>query len=518
MDHYIIVDCGTGSGRTIIFNELGEEIAISQKEWVHKNFTGVPGAIDFDTKNNWTELKKIIKDALDKSGIDRNTVKAISASSMREGMVLYDYNGREIWACSNIDARAGKEAEDLIKKGIQLKLYNITGQTFSLSDAPRLLWVKRNLPDIYEKAAKLGMLSDWVIYKLSGVFSVEPSNVSTSGLFDTFKRRWNSEVFSDLDLKENMCPDVYEPGDFSGNILPELAEEFCIPKDTAVIVGGGDVQIGTIGVGSVNEGDTCIFGGTFWQSEVNVKNPVPDEKAKVRINAHAIKNLFQYEGIAFQVGQVMKWFRDSFCTEEKRIANQLSISSFSLLSEMTKKVPAGSYGLIPIFSDIMNYQHWKHAAPAFINFDINSPEKFGKPTFYKALMENACFATKGNLEIISETSGHHPQRATFAGGGSYSPEWAKILSNILGIPIDIPKVKEATSLGNLIVCLVATGKFSDFNEAVDAIYKREMTCYPDMRTHNKYEEYYEKWKEVYRDALKITDDKKLNHMWKAPGE
>ena len=170
MDHYIIVDCGTGSGRTIIFNELGEEIAISQKEWVHKNFTGVPGAIDFDTKNNWTELKKIIKDALDKSGIDRNTVKAISASSMREGMVLYDYNGREIWACSNIDARAGKEAEDLIKKGIQLKLYNITGQTFSLSDAPRLLWVKRNLPDIYEKAAKLGMLSDWVIYKLSGRF------------------------------------------------------------------------------------------------------------------------------------------------------------------------------------------------------------------------------------------------------------------------------------------------------------------------------------------------------------
>lgn len=518
MDHYIIVDCGTGSGRVLVFNEMGEEIALSQREWIHRNFANVPGAIDFDTKNNWIELKEIIKDALDKSGIDRSTVKAISASSMREGMVLYDEDGNEVWACSNIDARAGKEVEDLIEQGNQMKLYNITGQTFSLSDAPRLLWVKRNLPDAYKKAAKLGMLSDWVTFKLSGVYSVEPSNVSTSGLFDTFERKWDSEVFEDLNLKDNLCPQVYEPGDILGNILPGLAEEFGISKDVPVVVGGGDVQIGTIGVGAVNEGDVCVFGGTFWQSEVNIKNPVPDSEAKVRINAHAIKELFQYEGIAFQVGQVMKWFRDAFCTEEKKIAQQLGVSCFSLLTEKTKKVPAGSYGLIPIFSDIMNYQHWKHAAPGFLNFDINSPEKFGKATFYKALMENACFATKGNLEIISETSGYTPERVIFAGGGSYSPEWSKILANVLGIPVDVPKVKEATSLGNLIVCLVATGKYENFNQAVRKISKRESTYYPDMETHEVYKKYYEKWKDVYKDVLNITDNKKLSHMWKAPGE
>lgn len=518
MEHFIVIDCGTGSGRAIIFDETGKEISISQREWTHKNYSGVPGAIDFDTETNWFLLKEIIKEAIETSGIDTATISAISSSSMREGMVLYDNKGKEIWACSNVDARAEEEVKFLIETGLEMEMYRSTGQTFSLSDAPRLLWVKRKQPEIYKKAAKVGMISDWVLYKLSGIYSIEPSNGSTSGIFDTFNRNWSPEIINKLELKEDIYPEVYEPGTVIGNISPVLAEEFGLSKGTKVIVGGGDVQLGTIGVGSIKEGEATIFGGTFWQQEVNVKSPVPHAQAKVRINAHAIPELFQYEGIAFQVGLVMRWFRDAFCQYETKLAKELGVSTYSLLTEMSKKVPAGSYGIIPVFSDIMNYMHWKHAAPSFINFNINEPEKYGKPAMFKALMENAAFLSLGNLQIIQEATGFFPKEITFAGGASYSSEWTRILANVLGIPVKVPRVKEATSLGVLIACLVGIKKYSSFSEAVKNVCSIESTYYPDREEHKIYQKYFDKWKRVYSKVLSITDSENLNHMWKAPGE
>ena len=490
MKHYLVIDCGTGSGRTILFDEGGNEIAMSQREWKHMNYSNVAGAIDFDTKTNWPLIKEIIKETIEKSGVDRETIVAISASSMREGMVLYNESGEEIWACSNIDARAGIEVEELIATGLEMAIYNHTGQTFSLSDAPRLLWVKKNLPEVYEAAHKLGMISDWVLFRLCGQYTIEPTNGSTSGIFDTFKRNWNDEIISKLNLKENIYPTVHEPGNVIGSLSSELARELELSPDTKIIVGGGDVQLGTIGVGAVKEHEAAIFGGTFWQQEVNVKKPIPDKNARVRINSHGIKELFQYEGIAFQVGLVMRWFRDALCQSEKKMADELGISTYSLLTEMSKSVPIGSYGIIPIFSDIMNYMHWKHSTPAFIGMDINEPEKYNKAAMFKSLMENAAFLSLGNLKLIQEITGFFPESITFGGGASYSPEWCKILANVLGIPVKVPKVKEATSFGVLLTCLVGMGEYDSFEDAAENLCTIEAVYYPDRAAHKEYKYYY----------------------------
>jgi autoinducer 2 (AI-2) kinase len=225
MDYFLVIDAGTGSGRVIVFDELGHQIALAQREWRHLNLTGVPGAIDFDVAGNWMIIKDLIRDALSRSGINPKHIKAATSTSMREGVVLYDENGKEIWACSNVDARAAKEVIYLIKQGFEKETYERTGQTFSISDVPRLLWVKRNLPQIHEKIHTLGMISDWVIYKLSGQFRVEPSNTSTSGFFETMQRSWSQDLLEKFDFPEIVYPQVIEPGTAIGNILKEVAEE-----------------------------------------------------------------------------------------------------------------------------------------------------------------------------------------------------------------------------------------------------------------------------------------------------
>jgi len=518
MKYFLVIDAGTGSGRVVLFDEKGHDISFSQKEWKHLNLTGVPGAIDFDISGNWKIIKDLIREAVKKAHIDPKDIIGITATSMREGLVLYDREGKEIWACSNVDARAQEEVVILKQKGLEKEVYDLTGQTFSISDVPRLLWIKRHLPEVYEKIYKLGMISDWVIYKLTGEFVVEPSNVSTSGFFNTMKRSWDPSLIEKLELPSSIYPEVVEPGTKIGKIRPKLAEELGLAKDTEIVMGGGDAQLGTIGVGAVSEYDTVILGGTFWQQEVNIKKPIPHQEGKIRINAHAVPGLWQYEGISFLIGLTMRWFRDAFCKEEVKIAKELGISAYSILSEEAKNVPPGAYEIMPIFSDVMNYMHWKHAAPSLLNFDINEPEKFGKPQVFRALMENAGFNSLGNLKEISDTIGFYPKEIVFAGGASYSPLWSSIMASVLNVRVKVPRVKEATALGGMMCAGVGTGVYRDFDEAKEAVVRFEAIYEPDREEHELYKGLFDKWRKVYKTMLELSDKGYLRYMWKAPGE
>ncbi len=153
MSYLMTIDAGTGSVRAIIFDTKGQQISVGQEEWTHLSEDNVKNSMNFDFENNWKLVVKCIKKALKKASLDGEDIKAVSASSMREGIVLYDKNGNELWAVANVDARASKEVKYLKKEfpGIEDKFYQLSGQTFALGAIPRLLWVKNNRPDIYDK-------------------------------------------------------------------------------------------------------------------------------------------------------------------------------------------------------------------------------------------------------------------------------------------------------------------------------------------------------------------------------
>ena len=177
-DYLMALDAGTGSIRAVIFDACGSQIACVQREWKHSEDPRYPGIMDFDWDRNWALACTCIKGALETSGIKPAQIAAVSSTCMREGIVLYDSAGKEIWACANVDARAADEVFQLkqMDAGLERELYLESGQTFALGALPRLLWVKNKLPDVYDKIARMTMLNDWIIYRLSGVLAVEPSN------------------------------------------------------------------------------------------------------------------------------------------------------------------------------------------------------------------------------------------------------------------------------------------------------------------------------------------------------
>src|SRR5690606_39646184 len=104
-------------------------------------------------------------------------------------------------------------------------LYAESGQTFALGALPRLLWLKRNLPDIYARIDKISMLSDWVLARLSGVIASDPSNAGTTGLYSLSKRDWLPDAMAKAGMRGDIFPESVEPGTVIGRVTAKAADE-----------------------------------------------------------------------------------------------------------------------------------------------------------------------------------------------------------------------------------------------------------------------------------------------------
>jgi autoinducer 2 (AI-2) kinase len=516
--YLMAVDAGTGSVRAVLFNYIGEQIACVQREWTHAEDPRYPGSMDFDWQHNWQLASECIRGALSQAGIEANAIAAVSTTSMREGIVLYDKHGKEIWACANVDARSNDEVTQLksMDPALEKEIYNISGQTYALGALPRILWVKNKFPDLYQHVTKVSMFNDWIIYKLTGILKTEPSNGCTTGIFNLENRAWDASIMRRVGLKDDILPPVVESGEIVGQIHAQGEADTGLAMGTIVVAGGGDAQLGSIGVGVVDPNQAAVFGGSFWQYEYNTSSARTDALCRVRVNCHAVPGIWQYEAIAFKPGLAMRWFRDVFCQEEVRLAKEQGCDSYQLMNHKAQSIPAGSHGMLCAFSDVMNYIAWRHAAPTFTNFDFD-PQKYNKYTFYRAIMENTALVTKGHLELVREATDSSPTEIIFAGGASKGDLWCQILADVLNLPVKVPVVKEATALGAAIMAGYGAGVYSDISKTARGLVKWDKSFIPNADNHATYEAMYTPWRKIYEAQLSLADQGVTNHMWAAPG-
>lgn len=519
MQHLMAIDAGTGSVRAVIFDTKGNQIAVAQKEWIHLEVEGVPNSMTFDTELNWDLTVWCIQTALEKAQLKGSDIAAVSATSMREGIVLYDKEDEALWGVANVDARAHKEVRFLKEnyEDIEEEFYKVSGQTFALGALPRIMWLKNNNPELYEKVASVSMIGDWILAKLSGIIATDPSNGGTTGIFSLKKRDWDTSMAERVGIEADIFPPVLEPGTVMGTVTQESSDMTGLSTLTKVVMGGGDVQLGAAGLGVVKERQVAILGGSFWQQVVNIKSDsVPPEDMSIRVNPHVIKGLSQAEGITFFSGLVMRWFRDAFCEMEKQEALERGVDTYSVLEEKAKDIPIGSYGILPIFSDSMKYGKWYHAAPAFLNLSID-PEVCNKASMFRSLEENACIVSAINLEKIKAFTNLEIDEIVFAGGASKGALWCQILADVTGCKIKVPKVTEATALGAAMAAGVGAGIYESIVTAAQDLVVWDKEYLPDAANHSKYEEIKEQWKEVYSNQLRLVDRGLTQSMWKAPG-
>jgi autoinducer 2 (AI-2) kinase len=511
------LDLGTGSCRAVIFDQAGEPVSIAQREWTHPPLAGVPGSQVFDTARNWSLIAECVRDALSRSGIEASGIAAVSSTSMREGMVLYDAAGNELWACPNVDSRASEEAAELVASGRARQIFDRGGDWVSITAPARLLWIQRHEPELFARVAHLTMLSDWVLYRLTGRFVTEPSCGSSSDLFDLSTETWSPEIIGWSGLPTSAFPEVVSPGQRIGEVTSAAAEATGLAPGTPVVAGGADTQLGLVGIGVTGPGRVTIVGGSFWQTTVTTDRPLIDPQARLRTLCHAVPGQWMTEGIGFYHGIVMRWFRDAFCDLEKQQALERGVDPYVVMEEAAAGVPPGSNGLIPIFSNLMDAKRWVHASPSFLQFDVDDPTRTGRAACIRAIEEEAAYTARGHLSVIEELTGERPPEVVFTGGASKGRLWPQIVADVLGVRVRVPVVKESTALAAAMYAGIGVGVYRDLDQVVGAVVRFERDVEPDLAVHDAYRDRYQRWREVYLRQLTLSEEGLLRPLWRAAG-
>ena len=513
----LAIDAGTGSCRALLFDSKGNLVASAQREYSHHAIPGVEGSQQFDIDANWKLICVCVREAMSRSGSSPDAVRAITATSMREGMVLYDARGRELWACPNVDARAARQVERLVSSGAAAEIYAHAGDWVAITAPARLLWIAENEPEMLASAEHVTMLGDWIIYRLSGEFVTDPSLGSSSGMFELRDRSWSPYIIELCGLREAMFPRVVEPGQEIGGLTVAAAADIGLRPGTPVVVAGADTQLGLVGIGLVAPGPFAIVGGTFWQHTMVVTEPLIDPEARLRTLCHTVPNHWMIEGLGFYSGLTMRWFRDAFCESDKAVAARAGIDVYEYLEGLAAEVPAGANGVLGIFSNLMDAKRWVHASPAFMQFDISRPETSGKKECLRAIEESAAYVSRGHLELIRELTATPIDEVVLAGGAANGTLWPQIVADVLGLPVRIPVVTESTSLGAAAYAALGVGMYRDIDEAVAGIVHFDRTVEPRSAEHDAYEQLYEQWRAVYARALKLSEAGLIRPLWRAAG-
>src|SRR5262252_10407814 len=384
--YLLAIDAGTGSCRALLFTVEGQQVAVSQREWTHREPPGVPGGQDFDVVANWALITACIRDALRQARAAGADVAAVAATSMREGIVLYDADGAEIWACPNVDSRATREAGDLITVGAAERIFTEAGDWVSITSPARLRWLARHRPDLFGKIHSLGMLSDWIVYRLTGVQVTEPSCGSSSGMFSLAGRTWSEQIAQICGISPAVLPPVTDPGTVVGEVTAEAAAQTGLRAGTPVVAGGADTQLGLLGAG-VRAGEFTVLAGTFWQNTVLVDKPLIDPVIRLRTLCHVTPGEWMLEGIGFYCGMAMRWYRDAFCDGETTVARGRGLDPYVVMEENAARIPPGAGGVFAILSNLMNARRWVHASPAFLQFNLGDPAGTGRAACVRAIEE-----------------------------------------------------------------------------------------------------------------------------------
>jgi autoinducer 2 (AI-2) kinase len=508
---FLTIDAGTGAIRCMIFDSSGNVISSSYREWAYRPTPEVASGFEFDPNDFWSKICLCIKETISKGKVSSSQINGVGVTSMRHGTVFLAENGKEILACPNIDARGLNEAFEL-EKILGEKIYQITGKWPSPTFAPsRILWMKRHKPEKFKEIRKILTISDWIIYKLSGRFVAEPSNASSTMLLNCLKLTWYDELINYLGLEADSLPELHSSAECIGEVTQKVANLTGLKKGTPIVTAGADTQAALIGTGAIEEKDITVVAGTTSPVQLVLSKPIIDENFRTWTEVHIMPNRWILESNAGPTGTYYRWFRDNFCELEKIVAKLIRVDDYEIMDKECEFIPPGANDLIAVLSFVMNaHKSSRRPKGAIIGFKPTSDKR----EIMRAILENISYAIFGNCQQLEEVSGIKVEKLNACGGASKSNIWITTLANVLGKPVSVFRVKEATSLGAAICVAAGLKVYKNISEGVKSMVKQETEISPEPIIHEYYKDKYKVWKSLHDLLWKLAEDGIISTYWK----
>ncbi|MDF2595360.1 MAG: xylulose kinase [Clostridia bacterium] len=501
MKKYLLAhDLGTSGNKATLYTTEGQLVKKAVYNY-NTNFFNSTWA-EQDPDMWWRAVAETTKAIVE--AIDPKTIAAVSFSGQMQGCVCVDHKGLPlrpaiIWA----DQRAEKETEELIKQIGMERFYKITGHRPSPAySIEKLMWVKNNEPDIYQRTYKMLLCKDYIIFKLTGCFATDYSDASGTNALDLRTMTWSEEIIKAAGLEIDKFPKLAASTRIIGEVTMEAAKETGLCARTPIVMGGGDGACAAIGAACIHEGDTySCMGSSAWIAMTTSK-PIYDEKMRTFNFAHIIPGLIMPCGTMQAAGASYSWLKRELALHENIEAKDKGVSAYDLINEKVRQSPAGANGIIylPYLLGERSPRWNVNARGAFIGLKMESKRE----DMFRSVAEGVIF----NLNTILEAFREHVviKEMLVIGGGAQSELWRQMMADIYGIPILKPNyLEEATSMGAAITAGVGAGLFENF-EAIHRFLKVENQLEPITENREKYKTIYPVFESCYHALVNAYDE------------
>ncbi|MGN0733541.1 MAG: FGGY-family carbohydrate kinase [Emergencia sp.] len=496
MNLLIGLDLGTTALKIALFDKHGKLLAVSTQEY--SLMTPKVNYVEEDVEVYWQSFCKGLDDLKQQYPISKDDTIALAISAQGETMICIDENGRPLRnAIVWMDNRAEAEAEELAAHFGNDTCYKVTGQVSfePCWPAAKILWIRKNEPEVFEKVSKYLLIEDYFIYRMTGKYATEGSLVCSSTYWNITTKEYWPEMLGYLGITESQLAPVMESGEVVGKMKESVAAELGLGEDVTVCTGALDQAAGAIGVGNVREGMFSENIGSALAICVPVSKPTFDPNQKMPLHYFPIPDTYMMHTFTTG-GMALRWFRDKFCQEEMTLATLTDDDAYNFMSREADTIPAGCEGLsmLPHLSGSLAPDVNAKAKGVWVGCTM----KHTKAHFIRAIMESLGYILQRNIDTLADM-GIVVDEIRSLGGGSKSAVWSQIKSDITGKKMITMKSKEAACLGAAILAGKATGLFEDIDSAVESMLEVKQTFEPNEDNREVYDDGYRMYCKLFND-------------------
>ncbi|HLE14220.1 MAG TPA: FGGY-family carbohydrate kinase [Anaerolineales bacterium] len=498
---YILAhDTGTGGDKAVLTDLQGRvlqsayqpyEIYYPQPDWAEQS-----------PEELWQAVAKTTRQVIQKAGIEPGEILGVGISAQMFNLLPVDERCQPVTPMlSWLDVRSVHQADRLLSGDTPAFLFNKTGNIPTAKDViPKILWLKEARPDLWARTAKLLDCKEYILFRLTGKIAIDWHGASVFFLFDPYQKIWSKEVCETLGIPLEKLPEAYPCTQVIGEVTSRAAAETGLAPGTPVVICAGDVAVAQSGSGANAAGKAhlCIGTATWVGLSTRVFQNDP-EKPFWALN-HIDPDKWIIAGEMETGGGALMWFRDAFCQEEDRQASAAGISTYQLLGQMADSVEPGSDKLLflPWLSGERAPVLDHYARGGFVGLSLSHT----KSHLARSVMEGVAFHLRWICESL-ERLGLTFDSVNAIGGGSTSPVWTQIISDIIERPLRVVEhPQEAGAMGAALSVAVGLGILPNM-EAVDEVIRIDHTVEPRAINQRRYGGLYQEYRTLYEALAPI---------------
>lgn len=493
------IDVGTTGIKAMVFDEKGSPMGYAFQECPISYPS--PGKAEQDAEQIWEIAKLVIKKATQSCA---SRIGALSVSVQGDAVIAVDANRRAI-SCAylGMDYRGSKEASDCTEKLGGKALFERTGmRPHPLNFIIKILWIKNNLPLLFQRADKFVTYSDFILGKLgSDEMIIDYTMAGRSMAFQQDTMDWDKELLNVLGIPVHKLSKPAPSGTVVGVISPALADELRLPPATRIVAGGHDQTCAALGAGITKEnialdshGTAEVLSAVFHMPRLN----------QVMFDSfypcypYLIPGMYFTFALNHTGGALFKWYVENFCHKDQEDAGKSGHQVYDYIIDQFADRRPSPLLVLPHFNGSGTPTCDLRSKGAILGLTMATTRN----DIAKAILESLCYEIRLNMDTMHR-AGIEISQLRAVGGGARSPYCLQNKADILGIPVSSLQIREAACFGAALLAGWAVGIYGNISEAAGLVSLRQ-TYEPNSSIHRSYMEKYYTYAQIYDTIKKIS--------------